>query len=345
MLRDNTSNPATTSSPVVAQEPAKKKGGKTALIAIIALLVGGAIASGVFVAIKFLNNDPKNNQTANCDKNTIDNIEIEPIKDDDGNNVPDKGIILDARLTAELAYKTNRILANTPSSERAVTMDTTGDFKDYQNLSDQMRADIILGNKTNPVARLDGGKEMNVSDLPDSFKDKSALIKDGFKKVDIIEIDNMVKSEYKYLFDKEFTNFPDTITSDFSTDSCGATYSKDGGYYVIFSQCGGGTSIGHSSYQYKYELDGDKAYVYLAIMSTNMNDESVYSGFYEEKKALNLSADNKKDFAYYGAGGEYYNAATGKSELIYKKLQHYRAVFEKGSDNDFYYKTLEKVND
>jgi hypothetical protein len=221
-------------------------------------------------------------------------------------------------------------------------MDTTGTFNDYANLSDQMRADIVIGSKifeNNPIA-----EKVSASDLPDSYTGKQAITRD-YGYAYIIRVDEGIKSEYKYLFDKELTNLPDQVSSDFVTNSCGANYAKDASYYVRWMGCGGGSDTSHSMYQYKYELEGEKAYVYFAVMAMRDSgyDKVFYSGFINDNKILNLTAEQKG--AVNTVSDSIYNSATGDYDQLINKVGHYRAVFEKGSDGDYYYKTLERVND
>jgi hypothetical protein len=340
MLMDSFNDTAPTESPTVAPKSNKKQGGKIALFTIIALLVGGGIASAIFVAVGYLNQGNHDNRVANCDKNEIENIAVEPVKDDDGNEIAGKSTILDARLTAELAYKTNRIIANIPSSERSPSMDTTGSFDDYINLSDQMRADLVIGSKIFDDSTME---TIPATSLPDSYEYKETALNYG--DVNIIRIDDSMKSEYKYLFDKELTSIPDSVISDFNTRSCSASYLKEVSYYVVALGCGGGTDIGHSMYQYKYELEGEKAYVYFAVMAKNGygNETTFYSGFIKDNKVLDIAADQKDNIT--NVRDLLYNPTDKSYTPLRNIVSHYRAVFEKGSDGDFYYKTLERVND
>lgn len=327
MLMDNFSfggDNSAAAGPAAAPAMPKKQGGKILITAIVALLVGAAIASAIFITINNLN---KNGGAANSGD-------------------AKKGTTLDARLTAELAYKTNRIIANTPSAGRSVRdVDTTGQFDDYVNLSNQMRADIVVGSR---MYVSEEGEEIDTANLSDSYKDKKWRINNGFKKSFIVRIDDKVKSDYKYLFGEEFTNFPETVSSDYVT-GCPATYVSDGPYYVASVQCGGATDIIHSLYQYKYELDGDKAYVYFAMMAESgfSNERHTFnSGFISEGKLVSgLTDDQKYSLQEQGVGYQVYDIKTDSYIPVKDKVQHYRAVFEKGSDGDFYYKTLEKVND
>ncbi len=318
MLMDNTSFNDTT---LNEYAPAKssKQGGKILATAIIALLVGGAIASAIFLTINNLNGQ----------------------KSDTGKEIANNGVVLDARLTAELAYKTNRILAHRPSSERGLyDIDTTGEFQDYANLSNQMRADAVI--------RGYESEEIDSKDLPDSYDGKKFRVENGFKKSYIIRVNEKVKSDYKYLFGKEFTVFPKSVPHDY-VSGCPADYLSDESYYVMGIQCGGTTTTSYSTYQYKYELDGDKAYVYLAVMAEGDDDageRAFYSGFEPDSKIITgLTADQKMRMEGRGVGEEIYDVKTDSFVTMVSKVQHYRAVFEKGSDGDFYYKTLEKVND
>ncbi len=341
MLMDNSSLNNTAPNEYTPAKP-NKQGGKILATAVIALIIGGAIASAIFIAINNLN---KGSEVSNCDENKQEKISIEPAKDESGKEIAGKGIILDARLTAELAYKTNRVIANVPSSEKSPRVDTTGNFSDYASLSDDMRASIVLSGKLldNEVV-----EEIDTAKLPDSFSEKQSLIENGFKKSRIVRISSAIKDEYRYLFGKEFTHFADNVTSDFNTQSCPASYVSDAAYYVLAAQCGGMSTVRHYIYQYKYELDNDKAYVYFGMMAEDWSDNipSFYSGFRNDDKLVSgLTKEQGESLQGQGVGYEIYDRTTGTYINMLGKVQHYRAVFEKGSDGDFYYKTLEKVND
>ena len=330
MLMDNYSfdgNDSAATSPAVAPMTSNKQGGRIIIAAIIALLVGAAIASAIFITI---NNSNKNGgNTAN-------------------NSSAEKNTTLDARLTAELAYKTNRIIVNTASSERAPNAKaSTGRFEDYVNLDDQMRADIVIsGWIFNNAFAIE---EIKPASLPDSFEKKQQNL--NYNYLWIVRIDDYVKSEYRYLFGKEFTNFPAVVASNLNTQSCPATYVEEASYYVLLEgQCG--HVSGQRLYQYKYELDDDKAYVYFGMMAKYGDgaDLTYFNGFRWDNKIISgLTKDQKEQmkdqplsyWIYYPETDD----STDRSELLLDKVQHYRAVFEKGSDGDFYYKTLEKVDD
>ena len=356
MLMDNYSfdgDNSAAASPAAAPAAPKKQGGKIIIASFVALLVGGAIASAIFLTINNMNGQKGDKVAANCDRNSLDTIAIQPVKDDNGNEIANKGTILDARLTAELAYKTNRILANTPTSERNVRMDTTGKMSDYTSLSDDMKMQLVM-----QQVDVREATKKKIGDLPKEsdarktyekvFGSSSADLLSH--EVGIIYVGDAIKSDYKYLFDGEPKTNPDIYDS-FNIQTCHLEWDSVQKFYYTATQCGGGTSIGHSLFQYKYLLDGEKAYVYVAIgASKDAGDDTevLYSGFIGDGNQINVAKaikDGISDSWYQGVGGDFYNSTNSKYEPIYKYVQHYRAVFEKGSDGDFYYKTLEKVND
>ena len=262
---DNTTN-TEAPAPIVAA-PVKKPSckGKVTVAAIIAALVGGGIASGVFLTINAIKGQSDYRGEVVSSSSTLENVAIKPFKDENGNEEINKGIILDARLTAELAYKTNRIIAGSASSERTISnMDTTGTMADYVNLSDDNKTQIVM----RKVDWNTAGVHKKYAELPDNSevkanKDIASLYADG---ATVIYIDDNIKSDYKYLFDSELTAHPD-VDDSFAVGACFLQWDDKNNFYYNATQCGGATSIGHSLYQYKYELDGDKAYVYLAIVS------------------------------------------------------------------------------
>ncbi|MBR5418951.1 hypothetical protein IK110_01750 [Candidatus Saccharibacteria bacterium] len=340
-------------SPAAASSTPKKQGGKILLASFIALLAGGAIASAIFLTINNFGGQKGDKSADNCERNTLENIAIQPAKDDNGNEISGKGTILDARLTAELAYKTNRVLANKATSERNVFMDSTGKMADYVNLSDDMKTQIVM-----QQVDVREATKKKVGDLPedsDARKDYKTIYNSDKKYTDaeigVVNINDAIKSDYKYLFDGEIKSYPDIYDS-FSVQACFLNWDSTQKFYYTASQCGGGTSISHSLFQYKYLLDGEKAYVYVAIGSSkdgvDSNSAVFYSGFSSDLKEVKLTKSEKASYYsswYLGVGGDFYNPTTQDYEPYYKYVQHYRAVFEKGSDGDFYYKTLEKVDD
>jgi hypothetical protein len=331
----------------------KKQGGKIIIASFVALLVGGAIASAIFLTINNMNGQKGDKVAANCDRNSLDTIAIQPAKDDNGNEIANKGTILDARLTAELAYKTNRILANTPTSERNVRMDTTGKMSDYTNLSDDMKMQLVMQQvDVRTATKKEVGEFPENSDIRKRYAEiyKNTDTEYSVIEVGVIYVDDAIKSDYKYLFNGEPKTYPDIYDS-FNIQTCNLEWDNVQKIYYTATQCGGGTSIGHSLFQYKYLLDGEKAYVYVAIGASKDagdDNEVLYSGFIGDGNQINAAKAIKEgisDAWYQGVGGDFYNPTSSDYEPIYKYVQHYRAVFEKGSDGDFYYKTLEKVND
>lgn len=327
MLMDNMNSGAAMAAPSMAAKANKKQGTRILIASFVALLVGAAATAAVFVAINKASGDNKDDKVANCDSDKKEPIAITPEKDKDGNEIADKGIISDAKLINRLAYKTNRIVSGVASSERSIHgADTGGNIDALKQLSDERKVQIIF------TKYFDDDYEMiDINQLPDDYADKQALKADGYTTVAVSRITDTIKSDYRDLFGSDFDNRPETIISDFLTQSCGATYNKKNDYYVHYVGCGGANSIAYNSYQYKYELDGDKAYVYLALARA----EQDYSSYPNDTVYNDWSGNN--------------DVSDGNSSYIgkddYGKYAHYRAVFERASDGDFYYQTIEKVND
>ena len=286
----------------------KKQSSKILIASVVALLVGAAAASAVFIGINGGLDFGKKNTTSN-------NAETaKPVEDDS---------VLSQSLIHELAYKTNRIFAISSSAGRYVdSVDTTGDMDDYKKLPDELKATIVIRN-----AIRDGRTEMmNVSDLGDS-EIKTILQETGLTTVPVTKVDDDIKADYKNLFGADFTNQADSSVSLWADGSwSGCAIGSVDGVYVQYAPCGG-YNPGHVNiYQYKYEVDGGKVYVYFA---TQLVDDQ--GKIYKDLERKNLLA---------GEGNMLNHLSTE-----YEKYNHYRAVFEKNDDGNYIYKTVEEVND
>lgn len=324
MLMDNSSfngvESAPVMQPVVAPVKPKKQGGKILAIVIISIIFGALATSAVFVTLGAFKGDKKsNNGSSSTAAETQD------------------GEIKDAKLIAELTYKTNRILGNNPSVEQTVLLNSYGQIAPYQNLSDKDKVMIVLAAKDYNNLR-----EVPVSELPDSFEmKKSHFVRNGIDTASVIDVDEKLESDYQMLFGDSDPVWVNQTNG--STNGCPRfNYVPEKKYYVFSGQCGGVYPWAYYSSQYKYTREGDKAYVYLkpvsvyhAMAEGQLN--TVYSGFGKEASKVGLPQETMD------------NIADGNDYLISQNIssftKKYRAVYEKDSNGNYAYKTIEEVKE
>ena len=315
-----------TSSPV-AQEPAKKSSNtKVIIVALVALLVGVGATAAFFL----ITGNKSSGEATNP------NASPSPIASDSDADVPASGVITNARLVEELATKTNRILGNAESSSRNARLDAAGSINVYKKLSDSDKAMVIV-NKNFQLER----KE-KVANIPDGNKIKDDYVKANIDEVSVLDIDDYIISDYKYLFgnDKEPTWAAETGID--RVAYCTHFYIPEKNYYVSSWGCGGATDVSTYGYQYKYAYEGNKAYVYIALGSVKEefgdsgSQYTIRSGLYDGGSTMSLS----KDKAYTIATSLEYSMVD-----YYKDFAHYRVVFEKDSTGNYAYKTVEEVED
>ncbi len=301
--------------------PPKKQGGKILAIAIIAMLVGAAGASAVFVGLNGGFDFSKKSSSQTSD-NKSENKGDEN-KDGEDEKESEEVEISDATLKATIIKKANVVFRSQESEDTLKSPSIFDDFSKYENPSKETKSRIIL-------AFFDGKDTISSKDIPSKYMNdylKQYYAENPSDTIPAIKIDDKVKNYYKSLFGDEMTEFPDNAANNNYFNTCGMVYIPElNTYSVIAVGCGGAISVWPIAYQYKVTTKGDKAYAYFAIGLHNSDENKIY-GYFDKKDTVLVS-----------------NVEKITSEN-YKQIPHYRAVFEKQSDGNYIYKTAERVND
>ena len=116
---------------------------------------------------------------------------------------------------------------------------------------------------------------MSTDNVKDSVT-KKTLERDGVKEVKTIVTNDSFIEEYKKVFSKVPSSYPNAISLNLWTHEC-AYWRDDNNYlinpnYVSSCEAKNARTDYVNSYQYKYEKSGDEAYVYLAAQYVDVID-------------------------------------------------------------------------
>lgn len=332
---DNTSfngeNQASMPMQPITQGAPKKQGGKTVIIAIIALLVGAAIASAIFICLNGgFDFGKKGGSKTNEQQSSKEEQDAE-------------ATITDEKTIKELAEKTNIILArgyDKTSDKKITTWDFTYSLESFSTLkTSEKMGDIVRlfawdNNDVQPMTKEQFSKltSAEIQTLKDDCGwDRPTT--DGLKDVYLVLKNNAdVKKKYQYVFGETLDKMPEK--ADGAHVACGNyIYLSSIDSFVAGNGCG---DLGASRLIFKqlsYKQTDSKAYVEFIVDITVPDASSVGSSDAStDKHCVNFSCSKTID-----AKTEAFS-----DESTYVK---YRAVFDKQDDGNYAYKTIEEVKD
>ncbi len=155
-----------------------------------------------------------------------------------------------------------------------------------------------------------------------------------------------VSNYYKKLFGEK-------PTFENPTSLCGAP-AYDSEYHLFYETiqaCGGVDVINHQLYVTKYSQKDNEAYVYIALNTIN-EDSSINGNVTVYKKYLKLSdfydselqKDKEIDSSYiYKTANEAETSKLFITEENYNEFDQFRFIFEKDTDNNYFFKGVEKL--
>lgn len=329
MLMDNSNS---SGADFVAPTRSKKQGGKIAAVAILMLVLGGVMATAVFATI---------NGGFDFSKNKSDNSSVST---NSVSSSAEEQDISDLRVLGELAYKNSVILSGGTETAIAPEIYTDNDDTRYNgaaffnglNDSDKVSSIIIATKGT-----------INSDDYIDD-EEAGKISDDDYAKVKEIDADKKwntyyalvaradeLRPYYEYIYG-DIKEFPDE-TNNYSDSICPTTiYLKSLAAYFKGHGCGGMNfpyKIG--AYRYKYTTQGNQANVYFAAglrTYATVNPEETFAYFYDLEKSKTMS-------------GTFYEWNWGPNSNSYQDFAHYKMVFEKDSNGNYIYKSVEKVED
>ncbi len=248
-------------------------------------------------------------------------------------------------LLKTLTAKTNQILSHgTIANDSALKSISTPIFftnkavsEYYGNLSPADKMTIIVSfyqNRRDPALTDKQVNSFGSESCQLLFKESNCkTIKGNIKPDDYkttIVSEQRLEKEYAELFGEISAKLPQQITN-----ACPYyTYIKELSSYVYRAKCGRKNYKINHYYQYQYQTEKDRAYIYFAAGSTTLDNSGNYALLYgdiDAKKILHTQ-------------GNYQEYVIDKDN--YTNFQHYRLVFKKESknSNNYIFETYEKVD-
>lgn len=328
MLMDNTSfngeNQASMPMQPIAQGAPKKQGGKTVIIAIIALLVGAAIASAIFI----------------CLNGGFDFSKKEAEKTSEQKNEEKKDAettITDDTIIKELAEKVNIVLARgyDKTSNKTITTwdfnDKLGSFsniKKSEKMGDIVRFFAFNNRDVQPMTKAQLSS-LTASEIETLKKNTSWTnpTTDGLEGAYLVfKNSSEVKKKYQYVFGESLDEMPEK--ADGSSVYCGNyIYLSTLDAFVSGNGCGDYGASEISFKQLSYKQTSEQAYVYFLADVTVPGPDNQKGAHYAGLDSKNKIADDAVAFS---------------DEDAYVK---YRVVFDKQDNGNYAYNTVEEVKD
>ena len=320
------------------KKPQENKTNNKTIIIIFAVILSVVVIVAAIVAIIAANQKaPTENQ-----EQTRQNTQEEP-DDWTPNSAPES--IREPGLLKTLTAKANQILSYgifaQDSSLLSINVPiyfTDGTVsKHYNSLSSANKMTMIVAfyqNKHDPKLSDKQTSALSSKSCRLLFKeDDCRLIKNNInpqKYNVILHSKQKLDQEYAKLFGKIDTELPDRII-----ETCPFfTYVEELSTYAYRNACGKSQYKINYYYQYRYEQQDDKAYVYFAAGSSIPNKDGKYSTLYSDMDAEKILYTD----------GDYEEYTISKDN--YTIFSQYRLVFKKENKNsdNYIYEKLEKVN-
>ncbi len=284
------------------------------LIAIIILLVLGLIGSvGYIVYDKVINNKDsekviKGTKEINVPVEKEEEIKSINLKNELKNKMNYLYSITAITGVEEILYKEASLEKLSDDQKLAVALNSL-----FRSGNTQ---DITQNNYLNEIIRIHNLSKENQS--LDYVNDMYDVI-----------LDSDVKDRYQELFGTKLKNMVSRIRL------CPSwTYSESIKAYISNGGCGGTSPINVITYNNKYTLKGNEAYVYISSGTTKFG--SLYTEYSED-------LDSKTPYKKFDD-----NQTTNDYQKVleenYKDFSEYKATFKKNADGDYYFYSVKRID-